>query len=215
MSSGTKIASQAERRPFGRSWWRELLVGFVCVFAGLAISGRVLGAWYTRAHAALGNALVSGLELQSGVRLSFSATAEQLALDAWQATLVVQPPNAPTPTLVPFDLRVLGFLPTITFIALAVALPLASRQKNVRVLLVGLPLLELLLVGLMAAPMLSFLGGTGPVQAFALSPLTHTLLQVVYRALVVPPGMAFAIPLALVALLAHRVGGLSFRFPKG
>jgi hypothetical protein len=116
---------------------------------------------------------------------------------------------------VPFDLRVLGYLPTITFIALAVAVPLPTRRHNAKLLLVGLPLLELLLLSLMAAPMLSFLGGTGPVAAFQLSPLVHAPLQIVYRALVVPPGMTFAVPLALWAVLTHRIGGVTFRFPKG
>lgn len=190
------------------------MFGFVCVLGGLLVLGSVVGPWYTRAHAALGDVMVRASELKSGVRLSFSATAEQLARNAWQATLVIAPPNAGAPAQVPFDLRVLGYLPTITFVALAVAVPLESRRQNARLLLVGLPLLELVLVALMAAPMLSFLGGTGPVTAFQLSPFTHTLLQIVYRALVVPPGMTFAVPLALWALLAHRLCGLTFRFPK-
>jgi len=48
---------------------------------------------------------------------------------------------------------------------------------------------------LVATPLLSFLGGTGPVHALSLSRPTHVVLQVLYRALVAPPGMAFAIPL--------------------
>jgi hypothetical protein len=54
-----------------------------------------------------------------------------------------------------------------------------------------------LLFGLIVTPLVSFLGGTGPVAAFTLGRPAHVALQLVYRALVVPPGMAYAVPLLL------------------
>jgi len=203
----------AARKPArtARRFWAEVLLGFFCVFGGLALPARGLGPYYVAAHVALGNALVQGLELESRVRLSFVAPREQLAQEPWQATLVITPPGSTPPVQVPMDLRVLMFLPTAAFIALAVAVPLGSLRRHVLVLAVGLPLLELLLVALLAAPMLSFLGGTGPVQAIQLGRATHTLLQIVYRAFVVPPGMTFAVPLLLWDALATWLGRFTFR----
>lgn len=197
--------------PGTRRYWAELLLGFACVFGGLALPSRGLGPYYVAAHVALGNALVQGAQLKSGVQLSFVASREELAAEPWQATMLVQPPARTPPVRVPFDLRVLAFLPTAAFIALAVAVPLSTRRRHLLVLATGLPILELLLVALMVAPMLSFLGGTGPVQAFQLGRGTHAVLQIVYRALVVPPGMTFAVPLVLWYALATSVGGFTFR----
>ena len=192
-------------------WWGEVLLGFACVFGGLSLPSRGVGPYYVRAHVAVANAVVEQVELKSQVRLSFVATPEQLAQEPWQALLVIAPPHTATPTGVPIDLRVLAFLPTAAFIALAVAVPLGSVRRHLLVLLVGLPLLELLLLALMAAPLLSFLGGTGPVEAFTLGRWSHALLQVVYRALVVPPGMTFAVPLLLWYIVATWLGRLTFR----
>ncbi|HYQ17315.1 MAG TPA: hypothetical protein VEQ58_16195, partial [Polyangiaceae bacterium] len=135
-----------------RRFWAEVLLGFACVFGGLALPSRGLGPLYASAHAALGNALLPSAALDSGVRLRFEATREQLATEPWQATLIVQPPTPAPPARVPIDLRVLAFLPTAAFVALALAVPLGNKRRHWLLLGIGLPLLELLLLGLMAAP---------------------------------------------------------------
>jgi hypothetical protein len=110
--------------------------------------------------------------------------------------------------LVPIDLRSLLFLPLAAFIGLALAAPLGSARRNARVLGQGLLILVPALLVLTALPLLSFLGGTGPVLVFRLAPALHLVLQTVYRALVAPPGMMYALPLllwwALVARLEPR-----------
>lgn len=180
----------------------EFLFAFCCVFAGLALPSPGIGPMYVRAHAALGNALVQGTELASGVSLAFLATREEdLTQNPWQATLQVTPPRPATPVKVPIDFRGLAFLPTAAFIGLALAAPLGSARRNLVVLAAGLPVLEVLLLLMMSVPLLSFLGGTGPVRAFDLGVGSHVVLQVLYRALVAPPGMAFAVPLFLWWLL--------------
>lgn len=175
----------------------ELAFAFVCVFAGLAWPSPGLGPTYARMHTALGNAVVEGARLSSGVALRFEAGPQQVAEHPWQTTLVVAPPAPAQPVLMPIELRSLMFLPTAAFIALALAVPLGSWRRNLRLLLLGLPLLELLLLVLMALPLLSFLGGMGPVRAFTLSAPLHAILQILYRALVAPAGMAYALPLLL------------------
>src|SRR6478735_11531214 len=76
-----------------------------------------------------------------------------------------------------------------------------NAAEHLQLIVIGMLLLEPLLMLLVSLPLLSFLGGTGPIQAFSLSRPTHVLLQISYRALVVPPGMAYAVPLFLWWLL--------------
>jgi len=164
----------------------QFLFAFLCVFGGLALPSPGIGPAYTRAHAALGNTVVDGATFAGGVRLHFEAADAELA----------QHP------------RTLLFLPLAAFTGLALAAPLGGARRNARVLGLGLLILVPSLLLLTALPLLSFLGGTGPVQAFRLPPLVHLLFQTVYRALVAPPGMMYALPLllwwTLVARLAPR-----------
>ncbi len=97
----------------------------------------------------------------------------------------------------PIDLRSLVFLPTAAFIALSIAVSLESVREHLLLLGVGLLILEPLLLALVTLPLLSFLGGTGPIRVFTLSRPVHAVLQILYRALVAPPGMAYAVPLLL------------------
>lgn len=184
----------------------DFLFAFICVFVGLLLFARVLASPYVELHLALGRLLLPSEPLGSGVKLALAAGAAE---SGWDATLTITPALG-SPALVPIDLRALLLLPTAAFIALVIATPFGQWRRNAQLLLWGLPLLELLLLGLTATPLLSFLGGTGPVQAFQLSRATHTVLQLVYRALVAPPGMAFALPLLLWLLLLQRAGGVDW-----
>jgi hypothetical protein len=190
----------------------DFVFAFVAIFAGLALPSPGLGPLHSRAYAALGEWLVGGTRFASGVRLLVDATPASLTAHPFQATLHVLPSDATGAVTVPIDLRTLAYLPTAAFIALALSTPTGSWKKNARLLAVGLTLLVPLLFLLIVTPILSFLGGTGPIQAFALGRATHVVLQLVYRALVVPPGMAYAIPLLVwwglvVVLEGNSVAG--------
>ena len=176
------------------------LSAFLCVFAGLALVHGP-GPYYSKAHAAVGNLIVGGQPLASGVRLHFEASDAELAKEPWRAILRVESPQPGPALTIPVDLRSLLFLPTAAFIALAIAAPLHSTRAHLQLLALGLLILEPLLLLLVALPILSFLGGTGPILAFTLSRPTHVVLQLLHRALVAPPGMAYAVPLLLWWLL--------------
>jgi hypothetical protein len=188
--------------------WLDFVFAFVCIFGGLSLPLPGLGPLFVRAHAALGNALLPRT-LASGVELSFRANDELLRAQPWTLTLFVQPPSPASVINVPIDLRTLLYLPLACFVALALATPSGWPRRSLAVMGVGLALLEPLLVGLLALPLLSFLGGTGPVRAFTLGLGTHTVLQILYRALVASPGMAYVIPLLLWGALCAQL-----RFPK-
>jgi hypothetical protein len=128
-----------------------------------------------------------------------------LAQDPWHVTLHVEPPARQPQILVPIDLRTLVFLPTAAFIALAIATTLPSVRAHLLLIGGGLLILEPLLLLLVALPLLSFLGGAGPVSVFTLSRSAQVLLQILYRALVVPPGMTYAVPLFLWWALTARL----------
>jgi hypothetical protein len=173
----------------------NFLVAFLCVFGGLSLAHGP-GPPYSKAHAALGN-LIADRPLGSGVQLHFAAPDDELRQHPWRVTLHVVPPASAQHIAIPIDIRSLLFLPTAAFIALAIAAPLPSLRAHLKLIGLGLLILEPLLVLLIALPLLSFLGGNGPVQVFTLSRPTHVVLQILYRALVAPPGMAYALPLFL------------------
>jgi hypothetical protein len=175
----------------------DFLVAFVCIFGGLSLPLPGLGEAYAELHAAVARAVVPAT-LESGVELSF------FSLERWSVTLVVKPLAPSAPLNVPIDLRTLSFLPSACFAALAIATPLGSWRKNATLLGAGLLILQVVLLSLLVVPILSFLGGTGPVRAFELALWQHAALQVIYRALVASPGMAYAIPLFLWWALVSR-----------
>jgi hypothetical protein len=175
----------------------SFVFAFLCVFGGLALPSPGLGPACARAHAALGNALVEGATFERGTTLHFEAADAELAEHPWQLTLHVRTPVRPIPVSLPIDLRTLLFLPIAAFIGLSLAAPLGAMRRNVDVLGRGLLILVPTLWVLTALPLVSFLGGVGPVRAFRLAPLLHVLFQILYRALVAPPGMMYALPLLL------------------
>lgn len=178
------------------------VLGFVAAFAGVFTGFALLhgpGPWFTRAHVALGNALLPAT-LESGIRLHFSASSRE----PWQAVLRAESLLNRSAIDVPIDLRTLVYLPLAAFVALAIASPLPSWKAYLRLIASGVLLLEPLLLLLVAVPLLSFFGGTGPVHAFSLSRPTLVVLQVVYRALVAPPGMTYALPLLSWWVLLRR-----------
>lgn len=191
-----------------RQWMRNrvlaFLGAFVCVFAGLALA-QGHGTFYSKAHAAVGNALLGKDPLASGSKLHFEASDAELEAHPWRVTLHVQPAGPMPAVLVPIDVRSLLYLPTAAFVALAIAVRLRSAREHLKLLAMGLAILEPILLMLVALPLLSFLGGTGPIRVFSLSRPTHVLLQILYRALVVPPGMAYAVPLLLWWLLVAMI----------
>ena len=191
----------------------QFLFAFAAVFTGLALLPTGVGPFYARAHAALGNWLVGGEHWASGVSLHFDAARAGVGVHPWQVTLAIVPRPPAVPISMPIELRTLMFLPTVTFVALAAAMPLASWRKNVALLALGCACLEPLLLLLLAAPVVSFLAGTGPIHAFTLNPAVHVAIELVYRVLVVPPGMTYAVPLLLWWVLLSRFRARSTTSP--
>ena len=197
----------------------KFLLTFAGIFAGLALLHGP-GPIYAHAHAFLGNAGLRCVALRAGTRLWLDASGAEAA--PWSVTLHVESLFPRGALTVPIDLRSLVFLPTAAFVALSIAAPLRSLRAHLWLLGAGLLLLEPLLLLLVSVPLLSFLGGTGPIFVFTFSRSAHVLLQLIYRALVLPPGMTYALPLFVWWILlkigpetrAFTLTGFRRRAPK-
>jgi hypothetical protein len=99
------------------------------------------------------------------------------------------------------DARRTGYLPAAVFVALAFASRL-PRKRKAMVVALGLALLH----SLSLLPVLSFFSGRLPIVAFELSAPSRVIVDVLYRSLVAPLGMAFALPALLWALLSWLLG---------
>ena len=89
-----------------------------------------------------------------------------------------------------------GYLPAAVFLALTLALA-APRRAKWRFLAGGLAALQLLSV----LPFLAFLSGRLPIVAYPLGAPLRVTADVLYRALVAPLGMTYAVPVLLWLLL--------------
>jgi hypothetical protein len=118
--------------------------------------------------------------------------------DSWNAVLTVGGADGVYQELL-WNLRRTPYLPMAAFTALVVAIPFGSFVKRVLVLGAGLAALQVL-------PLLRLLvlvGSDTPVRLVELSPFVQGALLMAVRAIVLPPGMAYVVPLLLwVGLMA-------------
>lgn len=111
----------------------------------------------------------------------------------WDCVVLVQ--NATSGAMVDaasLDLHRVVYLPLAVFLALSLASPLRRRGIRPLLLLGGLFLLPLLAL----LPIGSFLA---QIHVLALGTTAQSFVDIAYRALVTPPGMAYAIPALLWA----------------
>jgi hypothetical protein len=190
----------------------KFLFRFACVFAVLSLPLPGLAWAFSQSTSWLGDQLVSEARFVSGARLDFTPASgdraaaggkmEAKKVDPWQAILWVHDGTRPRPIGVPIDVRGLYYLPIAAFVALVLATPVPMARR-LRALAMGLLVLLPLGLALIALPLFSFLGGIGPIRVYELSSTSHSLINVVYRALVAPPGMAYAIPALLWWVLLY------------
>jgi len=182
---------------------RAFLLRFILILAVYSIPWRPIGTAYATLAAGFGNLVVEGA-FSSKARLHFGpvgAADPDDARAAYNVELRAESVATRTVVSLPIDLRTLTYIPTAVFIALSVAAPIWERSKGVKVLLFGLAALHLFLVFSIAAPLVLFFANPAPMHLVELGPITHWVLDVLYRALVAPPGMAFVVPGAVWLLM--------------
>lgn len=103
---------------------------------------------------------------------------------------------------VPIDLRTLTYIPTAVFLALTLAARIWTSSRGVTVLVLGLVWLHGFLIASITIPLLLFFAEPQPMHLLDLGTTLRQLLDIVYRSLVAPPGMTYAVPaLIWLALL--------------
>lgn len=175
---------------------RRFLLSFggrtVLLLTLMLLSWPGLGHAFAAFLSALSNPLASLLFTRpAGLHLSPEGPA-----DSWNALLTVTNANEQAQQLL-WELRRTPYLPMAVFTALTLGFPLGRWRARLMMLGVGLATLQALPV----MRLLVLIGGDSPVQLFELPALMQTLVMVAVRALVLPPGMAYAVPGLLWLLL--------------
>lgn len=173
------------------------LARLACALYVLLLCWPYVAEAYAHCLAALGNALKPE-STRAVLRLSVPSFDPQAA-ESFALMFSARARSAGVNINVPIDVRNLAYLPTACLIALASATPL---RRSLRLLPAALVLLHMFLVASLATPLVLLFAEQAPLHLIDLTPVAHATLDVLYRALVAPPGMAYAIPgLLWVALL--------------
>jgi len=157
-----------------------------------------LGEAYSRAAGAVGNALV-GICKFDGVLLHFDlprATAG-VADTGFGTELAIRNLATGQALRIPIELRTLTFIPSAAFLALTLASCIWRDRRGPLVLIAGLAVLHVFLSVSLAVPILLFFANPLPMQLLELSTPVQWAMNVFYRSLVAPPGMIYAVPLAV------------------
>ena len=116
-------------------------------------------------------------------------------LSAWDVVISARDPVSRALVQTALDARRAAYVPSAVFLALALALRVPARRKKVALIVIGLAAVQ---IGPLLA-VLSFFSGKLPVVLFHFSAPVRWMIEIAYRALAAPPGMAYALP-ALVWL---------------
>lgn len=158
-----------------------------------------LGEAFVGVIAAILNPLLAALVSVPGQVELGPATDEH----AWNAVLTIKREGRIVQHAL-WELRRTPYLPMAAFAALALAYPASKLSGRLRVLFIGWSVLVLLPL----LRLLTLFGEPGPMQLVAMPSALHAALTIAARALLLPPGMAYAVPallwLTLVAWLDRR-----------
>ena len=216
MKSGRRRVSERGRgiiplpRP-GPALWFGLR--FACLLGIFMYPWPLVGELYSDAAGTLGNLLLG--DVSAMLHFARPEAQPELAGDRFSTELRAQSPDARAPVRVPIDLRTLTFIPTVVFLALTLAAPLWKSFRGVTVLVLGLLALHAFLIASITIPLVLFFSDPQPMHLFDIGSTLRQMLDVVYRSLVAPPGMAYAVPtllwLALLWLVPEDLGDVVAR----
>ena len=110
------------------------------------------------------------------------------------------------------NVRAVGYVPTITFIALVIAWPL-DRPRSWCATAAGFALVQAYFLFSVALPMLLALSNER-VRAIELGPAEEAFVRMIFTAFVVPPAMSYAVPALVYAAMAF-IGSGGAPYPVG
>jgi hypothetical protein len=174
-----------------------------------------LGAAYSSAWCAVFNAVCSGVTFGSDVGVHFTPGTEALLAGkdypTWHAILAATSASTQATTRFGLNLRAIGYVPSITFVALAIAWPF-DRLRSWRATAIGFGLIQAYFLAGVALPMLLSLSNER-VHAMELGPIGDAFVRTVFTAFVVPPAMSYAVPAIVHAAVAF-VGSGGSTYPS-
>lgn len=183
---------QAGARAPDAETWLSPRVHFVLRFASLLVLGWVswpgLGNWVGRVCSALANPLAGPLA-RSPETLEFRPEGPDTSFNA---ILSVTNASGVYQELL-WDLRRTPYLPVLVFMALCAALPWKRVAPRLLVAALGLTILPLL----SGLRLLLAISSESPIRLLELPSAVEFVLNMACRALVLPPGMAYAVPALL------------------
>lgn len=155
-----------------------------------------VGEWYTGVAANVLNVALG----KSGPPVAVEFLPAGPDTSAWEVRTRVTETASEQSIMTALDERRTGYLPSAVFLALVLASTFRARQKA---LLASAGLFALTLLSLL--PILAFLSGRLPIVAYELGTAPRVVVDVLYRSLVAPLGMAYALPGLLWLLLSAAV----------
>jgi len=155
-----------------------------------------VGEWYTGVAANVLNVALG----KSGPPVAVEFLPAGPDTSAWEVRTRVTETASEQSIMTALDERRTGYLPSAVFLALVLASTFRARQKA---LLAAAGLFALTLLSLL--PILAFLSGRLPIVAYELGTAPRVVVDVLYRSLVAPLGMAYALPGLLWLLLSAAV----------
>jgi hypothetical protein len=175
-----------------------------------------LGAAYSAAWCAVFNAFCGGMTFGSDVSVHFTpGSVAQLPgkeYPLWHAILAVTSASTQATARFGLNLRAIGYVPTVTFVALLIAWPL-DRRRSWGATAIGFALVQAYFVVGVVLPMLLSLSNER-VQAVDLGPAGLAFVSTIFNAFVVPPAMSYAVPTIVYAAVAFVGSGGSAYLSK-
>ena len=170
-----------------RAFALRFLLLLAVFFAPLAVIGQT----YAGAFRNVAALLAPSTFREGEVSIGFTGPSES---KPWEVVMLAEDRVTARKISVPIETRSLSYVPLAVFMALALSTPVRDSRREGQILGFGLLCMLTLMGVLIAAPLLLLLGGASPVRAFELGVGSRLFLELVHRALVSPPGMAFAVP---------------------
>jgi hypothetical protein len=163
-----------------------------------------LGAAYSAFWCAVLDAVCGSVSFASDVNVHFIAGSEALLPGKdnplWHVIAVVSSPVTQATTRFGLNLRAIGYVPTAMFLALVIAWPL-DRRRSWGATAIGFCAVQAYFLISITLPMLLSLANPR-VGAIELGPAAEALVRTVFMGFVVPPGMSYAVPLLIYAVVA-------------
>lgn len=169
--------------------WRAISAQFLgraaLWFVLFALPWPGVGEWYTGVAADVLNVALG----KSGPPVAVEFLPAGADTSVWEVRTHVTETDSGRSIMTALDERRTGYLPSAVFLALVLASTYRARQKAV---LAAAGLFALTLLSLL--PILAFLSGRLPIVAYELGTASRVVVDVLYRSLVAPLGMAYALP---------------------